>query len=104
LYVVIAAYERLGGSAGIIRELSLLRSENYSIRRLAAIELIQLLQNNPKSGLLLWNRLSFIVRRSHYDHIDKTTHADDGSGRHGDRSHTDNGGIGVEFPPYPFND
>jgi hypothetical protein len=100
--VTITAYKRFGG-ADIIYELSRLDFSYYSNRKEAAVKLIQLLKNNPKSASLLWERVSEIARKPH----DDSPHSDLGnrsSSCHEDIRHTDNGGIGMEFPPYPFND
>jgi len=64
-----------------------------------------LLKNNPLAAKLFWDSVSDMSIEKHEDH----TNHDDWRSSSSDCNHTDSNkhtdtGIGVVFPPYPFND
>jgi hypothetical protein len=96
--VAIVAYKRLGLNTDITAKLSSLINGSYSARKNSAIALIQLLKNDHKSASFLWKRVSEKSRTPHLDEPDTILECgmnmEDGYDT----------GIGIEFPPYPFND
>ena len=87
----------------------LIRSGNFQERKYAANELIGMLKRNRKAAAIFWNEVrekAMIAHEDSRNHIDR--HDDYSEYGHTDShddfyKHTDCG-IGVDFPPYPFED
>lgn len=103
------AYKNLPYYEAQIEEcLKKLNGGNYADRVRAAKRLPELLENNQKSAFFFWNDSKV---RADEPHTDTNPHIDNGVSRtrSGDCTHDDfhrhtDTGLGVVFPPYPFED
>jgi hypothetical protein len=105
--VRLKAYRKLKDYDEVVYEsLYKIVNEPYLIRKKAAIRLVELLKNNHTGAKLFWNSISTMCRGNHKDYVrhhHDIIRSSDCSHNDYDK-HTDSGGIGIDFPPYPFND
>jgi len=91
----------------ILNAMDGLEKGTWQIRKSSANDLIRLLSKDPFAAKLFWNEAAAL---SKIQHDDRNSHSDSGEkGRSNDCTHFDHqqhsdSGIGVVFPPYPFND
>jgi hypothetical protein len=76
-----------------------LQYDSVSTRRNTAAYFILLAKKTPVLIKELWKDIEIKITKVHSDKWKDTGNSSDCTSKH-----TDNGGIGVDFPPYPFND
>jgi len=107
--VKMCVFENLDKSANrfIVNALNGLRNDTLQKRRSYTEDLIRLLSKDAFASKLFWKEASRISAKAHTDKF--SAHQDNGHSSN-DCGHTDSSprhqdmGIGITFPPYPFND